>query len=61
VIRTLGRGAFAEVKLIKKKTTGEMFVAKVFHTAMSDLSERERLEIAQEIKLLAHLSHPSEN
>ena len=36
---------------------GELLVVKKFHCPMSELSVKERLEIAQEVKLLAHLSH----
>ena len=35
----------------------ELLVVKKFHCPMSELSVKERLEIAQEVKLLAHLSH----
>ncbi|KAA0148783.1 hypothetical protein FNF28_07413 [Cafeteria roenbergensis] len=56
-IRTLGRGAFATVHHVRHRETGENLVVKVFHTPMEELGQREREEILQEIKLLAHLRH----
>lgn len=56
-LKSLGRGAFANCRLVRRKTDGELLVVKKFHCPMSELSVKERLEIAQEVKLLAHLSH----
>ena len=43
--------------LTRVSCAGELLVVKKFHCPMSELSVKERLEIAQEVKLLAHLSH----
>lgn len=56
-IKTLGRGAFAVVMLVRRKTDKEKFVIKRLFTPMSELTPKERTEVAQEVKLLAHLSH----
>jgi len=78
-LKSLGRGAFANCRLVRRKTdgswlvcaevpgetnegrscslSGELLVVKKFHCPMKELSVKERLEIAQEVKLLAHLSH----
>lgn len=56
-IKSLGRGAFATVRLVRKKVDNEYLVVKRFHVPMNELSLKERLEVAQEVKLLAHLSH----
>lgn len=58
-IRSLGRGAFASVRLVKRKKDGVFFVVKRFHVPMSELTPKERQEIAQEVKLIAHLRHPN--
>jgi serine/threonine protein kinase len=58
-IKSLGRGAFASVRLIKRKKDGVFFVVKRFHVPMSELTAKERQEIAQEVKLIAHLRHPN--
>jgi NIMA (never in mitosis gene a)-related kinase len=57
--KTIGRGAFAIVRLVERKSTGENRVVKKFHTSMGELSDKERTEIAQEVKLLAVLRHPN--
>ena len=57
--KTIGRGAFAIVRLVERKSTGEQRVVKKFHTSMGELSDKERTEIAQEVKLLAVLRHPN--
>lgn len=57
--KTIGRGAFAIVRLVERKSTGEFRVVKKFHTSMGELSDKERTEIAQEVKLLAVLRHPN--
>lgn len=72
-IRSLGRGAFAAVRLVRRVKDGQLFVIKKFHTALSELNQKERLEVVQEVKLcvesnplacllttmrsLAHLTH----
>lgn len=58
-LRYLGRGSYAVVKLVRRKVDGELLVIKKFHTPLSELSPKERNEIAQEIRLLAHLRHPN--
>jgi serine/threonine protein kinase len=57
VIRTLGRGAFATVMFVRRKSDGQALVVKKFHRPMDELSAKERQEVAQEIKLQAHLAH----
>lgn len=57
VVKTLGRGAFATVFLVRRKSDGQNFVIKKFHRSMSELDVKERAEVAQEIKVQAHLSH----
>ncbi len=39
-IKSLGRGAFAVVLLVRRKTDKEKFVIKRFHTPMSELSSK---------------------
>lgn len=58
-IRSLGRGSYATVRLVRRLDTGELLVIKRFHVPLGELSTRERTEIYQEIKLLAHLKHPN--
>lgn len=58
-LRYLGRGSYAVVKLVRRRLDGELLVIKKFHTPLSELSPKERNEIAQEIRLLAHLRHPN--
>lgn len=50
--RSLGRGAFASVRLIKRKRDGMLMVVKRFHVPMSELTPKERSEVAQEVKLV---------
>lgn len=57
--RSLGRGAFASVRLIKRKKDGLLMVVKRFHVPMAELTPKERSEVAQEVKLVAHLRHPN--
>jgi NIMA (never in mitosis gene a)-related kinase len=58
-LRSLGRGSYAVVRLVKRREDGELFVIKRFHTPLNELTAKERNEIAQEIRLLAHLRHPN--
>ena len=58
-LKTVGRGAFAVVKLVRRKSDGVMFACKTIQCPMSDLSAKERTEITQEVKLLAILRHPN--
>ena len=58
-LRSLGRGAFASVRLVKRKKDGMLMVVKRFHVPMSELTPKERSEVAQEVKLVAHLRHPN--
>jgi hypothetical protein len=46
-IKSLGRGAYAVVHLVRRKTDKEKFVIKRFHTPMSELTPKERTEVAQ--------------
>ncbi len=39
-IKSLGRGAFAVVMLVRRKTDKEKFVIKRFHTPMSELNAK---------------------
>ena len=57
IVKTLGRGAFATVYLVRRKSDGQSLVVKKFHRPMDELNAKERQEVAQEIKLQAHLSH----
>lgn len=59
VLRPVGRGAFAVVHLCKHKATGQPVVVKSFSTSLAELSPKGRAELAQEVKLLAHLKHPN--
>lgn len=56
-IRGLGRGAYAVVRLVRRKHDNRYLVAKRFLQPLSSLLPKERLEVAQEIKLLSHLHH----
>jgi serine/threonine protein kinase len=56
-VRILGRGAYAVVWLVRGPRGLE--VLKRYHAPMSELSVKQRQEVAQEIKLLAHLRHPN--
>lgn len=58
-LRVAGRGAYSVVRLVRRKRDGMLLCMKRFHTPLSELSPRERAEVAQEIKLLAHLRHPN--
>ena len=44
-IKSLGRGAFAVVMLVRRKTDKEKFVIKRFHTPMSELNQKVRHEM----------------
>ena len=57
VISTLGRGAFASVYYVRRKSDGTDLVVKKFHRPMAELTAKERQEVASEIKTQAHLSH----
>lgn len=59
VVRTLGRGGFAVVKLVKRRSDDENFVIKQFLRPMDQLTQKEKTEVSREIKLLAHLRHPN--
>jgi hypothetical protein len=50
-LKSLGRGAYAVVKLVRRKADSEKFVVKKFYTPMSDLTPKERTEVAQEVRL----------
>jgi hypothetical protein len=57
-LKSLGRGAYAVVRLVKRKSDGEKFVVKKFYTPMSDLTPKERTEVAQEVPRLLGCSVP---
>ena len=44
-VKALGRGAYAVVRLAKRRTDGALFVIKRFHQPLSELSVRERQEV----------------
>lgn len=56
-VRSLGRGAYASVRLCRRRADGELVVVKRFHSSIAELSSKERHEMSQEIKLLSHLHH----
>lgn len=58
-IRSLGRGACAAVRLVRRRSDGMLLVVKRFHAPLLELPKRERQEAAQEVRLLAHLRHPN--
>jgi serine/threonine protein kinase len=44
-IRSLGRGAYAVVRLVRRLSDGELLVVKRFHVPLTELSQKERLEV----------------
>jgi hypothetical protein len=44
-IKSLGRGAYAVVRLVRRKADDELLVVKRFHVPLTELSQRERLEV----------------
>lgn len=56
-LRSLGRGAYASVRLCRRKDNGELVVIKKFHASVAELTPKQRAEMAQEVKLLSHLHH----
>jgi len=56
-MKTIGRGAFGVVRLVKKKETGALLVMK--KVDVTDISDKERGAAVQEITLLAMLRHPA--
>jgi serine/threonine protein kinase len=56
-VRPLGRGAYASVRLCRRRADGAFVVVKRFHSSIAELSSKERHEMSQEIKLLSHLHH----
>ena len=58
-IRALGRGAYAQARLVRRRTDGALLVVKRFYTPLSELSAKERVAVTQEVRLLSHLRNPA--
>ena len=56
-LRTLGKGSFGQVKLVKRSTDDSLFVIKKIE--LQSLAEERREAIMLEVKLLSKLVHPN--
>ena len=52
-VEAVGRGAFATVRRVRRRADGASLVVKKFHHPMSELTPKERAEVAQEVPLAA--------
>lgn len=58
-LKTIGRGAFAVVRLVRRKADDALLACKTMRCGMAELSAKERMELTQEVKLLHTLQHPN--
>ena len=56
-VKVLGKGSFGSATLIKRKTDGQLFVAKEVN--LTRMSAKERDEARNEVKILSTLRHPN--
>ena len=49
-VEAVGRGAFATVRRVRRRADGASLVVKKFHHPMSELTPKERAEVAQEVR-----------
>ena len=59
IIRTLGRGASAKVKLARDTNTNEMYALKILKRTSESMSTRFADMTANEINALGRINHPN--
>ncbi|KAK8852543.1 hypothetical protein M9Y10_017528 [Tritrichomonas musculus] len=55
----IGKGGFAVVYTVTKKSTNEIFAAKILQNAIDDISCDQMLSISHEVNIMSKLNHPS--
>ena len=55
-IEQLGRGSYSKVYKVRRKADNQIYALK--QVQMSSISEKERENSLNEVRLLSHLSHP---
>ena len=57
IVKKLGDGAFSTVHLVKKNSDGSMYAMK--KVKMGKLSEKEKQNALNEVRILASIQHPN--
>ncbi|CCW59745.1 unnamed protein product [Phytomonas sp. EM1] len=56
-IKDIGKGSFGEALLVRSKTNGKRYVAKVIDS--TSMTEKEKRDVQNEIRILAAINHPN--